>query len=131
MPVNQAVSTYEGHYDILVSSRYTPFTYTVDRSAVSLVTLPDGRQRNVLPEGQVMALDPATLLAIPHTNQVGVIGPLLQQVDVTEANREATIVWRGDVRLDRIVDNDILGTLTATAESAFGDRIKVHPSNRP
>jgi hypothetical protein len=132
MPVSQVVSTYEGHSDILVSSNYTPFTYTLAQNSVTTyTTLADGRSRQVVPEGTVVALDPANSKVILHTSQAGVVGPLLAQADVTDGDQEVTVLWRGDVRLDRIYDNGVLGTLTATAESAFGDRIKVHPSNRP
>lgn len=131
MPVSQVVSTYEGHYDILVSSNATIFTYTLAQSTVSDVTLPGGAVRKVLPEGTVLAHNPVNDQVSPHAAEVGVVGVLLQMADVTDGDSEVPVVWRGDVRLDRIFDNDVLGTLTATAESAFGDRIKVHPSNRP
>lgn len=132
MPVNQAVSTYEGHFDILVASNPTVFTYTLDSSVITTyVALPGGRSRLVIPEGQVLAHNPANNKVFPHTSEVGVAGVLLQMADVTDGDVEVAVVWRGDVRLDRIYDNGVLGTLSATALAAFGDRIKVHPSNRP
>jgi len=133
MPVSQAITSYEAHFDILVSSDYLAFTYTLDQTGLSDITMVDGSTRKVLPEGTVMSYDPALTLVVPHTTEAAgtIIGPLLQMADATDGDVEVAILWRGDVRLDRIYDNEVLGTLTANAATAFGDRIKVHPSNRP
>lgn len=131
MPVSQAVSSYEKHWDILVSQESAVIaSYTLDASTVSPVTLPHGRSRDVLPEGTVLIMDPTSFKVEEHATEASVLGILLQQADATDGDVEVAVVWRGDVRLERIWDNGVLGTLTASAATAFADRIKVHVSNR-
>lgn len=130
MPISQAVGTYEKHWDILVGSDAVIATYTLDATTVSPVVLPGGRSRDVLPEGTVLIMDPTTFKVEEHGTEASVLGILLQQADATDGDIEVAVVWRGDVRLERIWDNAVLGTLTVTASDAFADRIVAHVSNR-
>lgn len=125
MPFQTVASTYETHYDILASSNYVATTYTIDRDYVTAVTMADGRTRKVLYEGQVMALNPANGKAVPNYTSYGfsVMGPLLQVVDVQEADELGAIVHRGDVVEAYCTDNGTYGTVLAATKTSLTNRI--------
>ena len=132
MPVSQVVSSYEGHFDILLSavSASTIMTYTLDASTVTYTSLPGGRSRRVLAEGTVLSYNPANNKVFAHATQAAVLGVLLQVADATDGDVDVGVIWRGDVDLTRVVDNATLGAAEATTLTAFGDRIRLHPSGR-
>jgi len=125
MPFQTVASTYETHYDILASSKYVATTYTVDQDYVTPVTMADGRSRKILYEGQVMALNPANSKAVPNYTSYGfgVMGPLLQAVDVQEADELGAIVHRGDVVEAYCTDNGTYGTVLSATKTSLADRI--------
>jgi len=125
MPYQSPASTYETHYDILASSQYIAKTYTVDQSYVTPVTMADGRTRKILYEGQVVALNPATGKVVPNytSYSFGVLGVLLQQVDVQEADEVGAVVHRGDVVEDYCTDNGVYGTVLAATQTSLSTRI--------
>lgn len=133
MPYQSPATTYETHYDILASSQYVSSTYTVDRTYVTPVTMADGRTRKILYEGQVVALNPATGKIVPNytSYSFGVLGVLLQQVDVQEADEVAAVVHRGDLVEDYCTDNGTYGTVLAATKTSLANRIYfVDPATR-
>lgn len=133
MPYQSPATTYETHYDILASSLYVSSTYTVDRTYVTPVTMADGRTRKILYEGQVVALNPATGKIVPNytSYSFGVLGVLLQQVDVQEADEVAAVVHRGDLVEDYCTDNGTYGTVLAATKTSLTNRIYfVDPATR-
>lgn len=125
MPFQTVASTYETHYDILASSDYIATTYTIDKDYVTPVTMADGRTRKVLYEGQIMALNPANGKAVPNYTSYGfgVMGPLLQVVDVQEADELGAIVHRGDVVEAYCTDNGVYGQVVAANKTTLANRI--------
>lgn len=133
MPYQSPATTYETHYDILASSMYNASTYTVDQNYVTPVTMADGRTRKILYEGQVVALNPATGKIVPNytSYSFGVLGVLLQQVDVQEADEVAAVVHRGDLVEDLCTDNGTYGTVLAATKTSLANRIYfVDPATR-
>lgn len=126
MPVNQVITTYESHRDILASGDRVIATYTIDNDYVTEVTLADGRSRKVLWEGQVLALNPTSQLAVPNYTTYGfaALGVLAQHVDVEDGDREAPVVFRGDIKEDYCTDNGTFGSVLAATKTTLADRIQ-------
>lgn len=135
MPVNQSVTTYESHRDILAVSKGAEViaTYTLDSTYITPVTLPGSDSEPVLHEGTILALNPANGLVVPNYTSYGfgVVGVLYQAADTRYGNVEVPVVFdNAEIVEADCADNGTFGTVLAATKTALSGRINFTVQDR-
>lgn len=107
-------------------------TYTLDQSywpTYELDTeIPDSEK--IAMAGYVVAMNPANSKVVPNYTSYGFgqVGVLLNDVSMGPPgryhDREASVIWRGDIIEDNCWDNGGFGSVTQATKDALANRIK-------
>ena len=132
MPISPTLTTYEAHRDILASSNWVAASYTIDSQYVAAVTLADGTTKEMLWEGQMMALNPVGQKVVPNYASYGfaALGPIMSPADLSNGDTEHAVLFRGDVKEDFITDDGVFGTVLSATKNTLADRIQFVTEDR-
>ncbi|KKF49704.1 major capsid protein [Streptococcus phage Javan636] len=105
-----AQKTYFGAKEILHNMDYEAISVTVDKTTTGTVT---ENGRTILKAGTILAGDGASIFTDrtkkvkKSTVETAADGVLLHDVDITDADSAAALVYRGTLREDRVNDGTV------------------------